>query len=191
MLTTSRLARGAGVGLLLVATAACGDSADNEKVVDALVEATTQVYQAIDADSTWIISVDEGSEVIGTVTSPGGGELKVVGWRHGAEHATEANYHLVFVERLVLDFNQFLPTNAGITLTGQVIMTRHSLDVGPVDGESITDASRTTVYQGNVIGGGDVSGSFAVDIHGQASGLLTWTCGTVNDEPYRGVGACY
>ncbi len=190
MLRFSRLACVASLALLLASTSACGASADNEVVVDALTLATEQIYAAIDKDGTWLISVDEGSEVKGSLESAGGGSLKAAGWRTGGSHSTDTNYHLGFSERLVLDFTNYLVADSGVSLSGRVVMTRHSLDIGPMGGNTISDANRTTVYAGTVTASGAASGSFAVDVHGQAAGTLVWTCGTVNDEGF-GVGACY
>ena len=172
-------------GALACTAVACGPSEDNEHVVDAITVAAAQVYNAIETDSTWLVNSAAGAEVAGTLT--GAGEMNVVGWRTGAEQSAMNGYHLSFAERLELTFNNW--PAADVTLNGSMVLTRHSLDLGP-DETQITEASRTTVYQGQVTATGSATGSFNIDVHGSASGNLLWTCGTVNDEPY-GVGACY
>ena len=59
-----------------------------------------------------------------------------------------------------------------------------------VTGGTINDTSRTTIYQGDVLATGDVTGSFSIDIHSNAAGTTAWTCGTINGEDHA-EGACY
>src|SRR5690606_34667474 len=63
---------------------------DEDSILDLVVISADRVFEAIDEpSSTWLVTVDEGSEVNGTLENGLGGNLKVVGWRTGAEHVAE------------------------------------------------------------------------------------------------------
>lgn len=163
----------------------CDDHAGNEKVLDALIVATDRVYAAVDEEGTWLVPVAAGSEVSGTLES-GGGSLTVSGWRLSTDYEGDT-YYAAYAEKLALTFVNWPEDD--LVLSGQVKLSRHSLDVGPGAG-AVDDASRTSVYQGNLTSTGTPTGTFAIDVHAMASGTLAWTCGTVNGIE-TGHGPCY
>lgn len=153
-------------------------------VLDSVVAATEAVFDAIEADpDTWLMTVDEGVEVSGTLDATG--SIDVTGWRSSSDHTGGAQYQ-AFGEKLFLDLDAY--TTTGLSLSGSVVVTRHSLDYGT--GGKIEDASRSTRYVGSVVANGAVQGNFVVDVHANASGNTLWTCGLINDQE-TGSGRCF
>jgi hypothetical protein len=178
------------IAAVAASTAACEDnSADNTKVVDAVVLSTTTINDAISADpDSWLTQNTVGLDVLGTAESPLGGSVEVSGWRVLIEEDAATGFHVGYTEKLFFNFANFGQND--LFLAGGITLSRHSIDYGPAGGSTITDASRTTEYRGTLAVSGAASGSFTLDIHGVASGTTEWTCGTVNEEDH-GQGACF
>ncbi len=155
--------------------------------MDAVVQATEAVVEAIEADpDTWLVPVATGTEITGTFEGAAGSQINVTGWRSTSEYLPGQAQYLAFAEKLFLDLDGYAA--AGLSLSGSVVVTRHSLDYGA--GDKIDDASRLTHYVGSVVANGPVQGSFTVDVHANASGNTLWTCGVINEEE-TGSGRCY
>ncbi len=153
-------------------------------MLDAVVAAADGVTRAIEAEpDVWLTDVDAGRAVSGTLE--GSGSIDVTGWRGSSEYAAGGQYKS-YGEKLFLDLDGY--TTAGLSLSGSVVVTRHSLDYG-TNGK-VEDASRSTRYVGSVVASGAVSGNFVVDVHANASGTTLWSCGVINDEE-TGAGRCF
>jgi hypothetical protein len=179
-----RRRRLAGLTLALFACA-CSEDEGGSKVLDAVVASADAVFRTVEADSTWLMAIEDGFEVTGTLT--GDGSITVTGWRHAVAEESSNGYHLVFSEKLDLQYTSW--SGSPVVLNGLVTVTRHSHDFGPAGGQ-IEDASRMTTYRGAVAASGEVTGSFELDVHTFAAGTTLWTCGLVNEEE-QGNGPCY
>jgi hypothetical protein len=166
---------------------ACSSDAQNDAMVNAVVEVADVAFRAVEEDETWLADATIGSDISGMLSNEIGGSMTVGGWRTSSQYDNQGGVHLTFGERLVIQLNQW--EGAGVLMTGTLSLTRHSLDHGPSGGD-IEDASRTTRYLGQFDAEGAAEGSFAVDIHAFASGTTLWTCGTVNDEDVE-FGRCF
>jgi hypothetical protein len=165
---------------------ACESDEGGSTVLDAVVLSADQVVDAIESDeATYLTPVATGSTVAGDV-SGSSGTASVSGWRSSMEYVPGDSQYLNFAEKLFVDLDGF--TAGGVTLSGNLVVTRHSLDYGT--GNSIDDASRMTHYVASVVAAGTVQGNFTIDVHANASGTTLWTCGTINDET-TGSGACF
>ncbi len=183
-----RWSKAALASLALLALPACEEDEGGSLVLDAVVESTDAVVAAVEADpDTWLVVADTGTEVSGTLEGSSGGSIQVSGWRSTMEYIPGEAQYLAFAEKLFLEMDGF-PTSAGVSVSGSLVVTRHSLDYGT--NEKIDDASRLTHYAGNVVAAGAASGQFVVDVHANASGTTLWTCGFINDEE-TGSGRCY
>lgn len=165
---------------------ACESEEGGSNVLEAVVQATDQVIDAVESEEeTYLTPVATGSTIAGDV-SGSSGTASVTGWRSSMEYVPENSQYLNFAEKLFIDLDGFAA--AGVSLSGNLVVTRHSLDFGTND--SIDDASRMTHYVASVVASGTVQGNFIVDVHANASGTTLWTCGTINDET-TGSGACF
>jgi len=169
-----------------IATTGCDDNEDNDKVLDAIIFASDSLFDAIETDETWRTTADQGIELQGEINIDSG-SLTAFGWRNTVQHDTASGTYLANTEKLFVTLNQW--ASNGMLLNGSLVLTRHTMDFGPVGG-NIDDASRTTWYLSDVITSGGVEGSFAVDVHANAAGATVWTCGTVNGSEIEH-GACY
>lgn len=165
---------------------ACAADEGGKTVLDAVVQSSDRVVNAMNDDpDSWLVTVGTGSEISGTFDE-GSGQIDVSGWRGAMEYVPGESQYLNFAEKLFMSFDGFAAGE--ISLTGTVVVTRHSLDYGTND--KIDDASRTTHYAGSVVTNGSVQGSFVIDVHANATGTTLWTCGVINEEE-TGSGACY
>jgi hypothetical protein len=174
------------ISALLLLCACNGGDEGGATVLDAIVQSSDAVVAAVEDDpDTWQVDVATGIEIAGTLDESGG-TIDVTGWRSSMEYLPGQSQYLNFAEKLFLDLSGF--NAAGLSVTGSVVVTRHSLDFGTDD--KIDDASRTTHYAGNVVTNGSVQGSFVLDVHANATGTTLWTCGVINAEE-TGSGRCY
>ncbi len=169
----------------------CEDNQDNDKVLDAVVFATDDLIDVIEAEgSTWIVAVEPpapGFEINGSLTNEAGGTMTAFGWRNTAQRDNGSGTYLGFTEKLFVDLNQW--NSNGMLLTGKLVVSRHYMDFGPPGG-ALDDVSRTTRYLATITAEGDVKGNFEVDVHAQAGGTTLWTCGVVNGAGVEH-GPCY
>jgi hypothetical protein len=173
--------------LLALSLCACEEDEGGSTILDAVVASADSVDAAVEADpDMWLVDASTGTEVVGTLEGSSGGTIDVSGWRSTMEYVPGESQYLAYAEKLFFDIEGF---NLGaVSLSGSLVVTRHSLDYGTND--KIDDTSRTTHYVGTVVANGDVTGDFTVDVHANASGTTLWTCGTINDEE-TGSGACF
>jgi hypothetical protein len=166
---------------------ACEEEKGGSAILDGVVKATDTVLKTIEDDSsTFLLPADQGFEVQGTVEDPTGGTIQVSGWRSTVDYVPGGAQYLSLSEKLFLDVTTFNVN--GLSLSGDLVVTRHSLDYG--SGESIEDSNRTTHYAATLVASGAQQGNFVVDVNSNATGVVLWTCGVVNDEEV-GLGACY
>jgi hypothetical protein len=177
--------RGATGIVIALLVGGCSEDKGGSKVLDAVVASTDAVFKAIEEDEMWLMPLTEGFEVSGTLT--GSGSVQVTGWRHAVNEESSTGFHLVFSEKLNMQYSSY--ASGAVVLNGLVTLTRHSHDFGQA-GAQVDDASRMTSYRGAVAASGEVAGSFEVDVHTFAAGTTLWTCGLVNDEE-QGNGPCF
>jgi hypothetical protein len=167
--------------------AACEEDQGGQAVLDGVVKATDLVLATIDDDQgTYLIEVEQGFEIDGTVQDTTGGTIQVSGWRSSADYAPGDAQYQTLSEKLFLDVTTF--NAGGVVLSGDLVVTRHSVDYGTAT--NIEDSNRTTHYAASLTASGSQSGNFVVDVNSNATGVVQWTCGVVNEEE-MGNGACY
>jgi hypothetical protein len=158
--------------------AGCDENTDIPKVLDAVVETTDTMFNAIDSDMSWQVAADPGIEILGQLVNANQGTLDAFGWRHTSQYDNNSGTFVAFGEKLFVTVSGW---NANeMLLSGQLIITRHSMDYGPAG--TINDVSRTTRYVGSLSTEGKVEGTFDIDVNAMASGNTLWTCGVINGE---------
>jgi hypothetical protein len=160
------------------------NSEQNTKILDAIITSTTYVGDAVAANPAWGTALDTGTEINGVLQE--NGSITIQGWRFDAQQQAANGFHGTFSEKLFLIYEGWAELD--VVLSGNLVVTRHHIDFGTP--QTIQDANRTTTYEGQLSSSGAATGSFPVQIHGQITRNVQWTCGTIDGEGI-GVGACY